>query len=121
MPTERELVMGDTILTPILSQEQAEEDTSCKVKMEFDILREPSAEKLVRRLNQLSDQWRETVGGIVTQNTISGVIFYQLIKRAVAVSNEAENNIEDDTTWENSEENSVLDSENIEEWHSETE
>ena len=56
MPTERELIMGETVLTPILSQEQSEEDLHIKVKTEFDILREPSAEKLVRRLNQLSDQ-----------------------------------------------------------------
>ena len=105
MPTERELIMGETVLTPILSQEQSEEDLPIKVKTEFDILREPSAEKLVRRLNQLSDQWRETVGGIVTQNTISGVIFYQLIKRAVAVSDEAEINFKDNDNWENSEEN----------------
>lgn len=95
----------ETILTPILTEEQAEEDTSYGVRIEFDILREPTAEKLVRKLNQLSDQWRETVGGLVTQNTISGVIFYQLIKRAVAVSNEPEINIEHNENWENSEEN----------------
>lgn len=111
----------ETILTPVLTQEQAEEDLPIKTKIEWDILREPTAEKMVRKLNQLSDQWRETVGGIVTQNTISGVIFYQLIKRAVATNDEAENDLQDNENWENSEENNVLDSENIEEWHSETE
>lgn len=105
MATEKELITWETILTPILTEEQAEEDTSYGVRIEFDILREPTAEKLVRRLNKLSDQWRETVGGLVTQNTISGVIFYQLIKRAVAVSNEPEIDSDNDTTWENSEEN----------------
>ena len=95
----------EKILTPILSQEQAEEDLPIKTKIEWDILREPSAEKMVRRLSQLSDQWWETVGSIVPVSTISGVIFYQLIKRAVAIKDEPENNIEHSENWENSEEN----------------
>ena len=91
------------VLTPLLSKEQAE-DTSYRVKIEWDILREQSQEKMVKRLNELSWQWREIIGGIVPVSTISGVIFYQLIKRAVAVSDEAENNLDNGTNWENLEE-----------------
>lgn len=98
-------MVEETILTPILSQEQAEENAAYKTKTEWNILREPSAEKMVRKLNQISDQWWETVGSIVPVSTISGVIFYQLIKRTVAVSDEPEMISEDETNWENSEEN----------------
>lgn len=94
----------DKVLTPILSDDQSE-SSSYKARLERDILREPTAEKMVRKLNQISDQWWETVGGLVTQNTISGIIFYQLIKRTVAINDDAENDLDNETNWENSAEN----------------
>ena len=91
----------DKVLTPILSDDQSE-SSSYKIKLEWDILREPSTDKMIRKLVQVSDQWWETVGGIVPVNTISGVIFYQLIKRTVAVDDDAENILDNGVTWDNS-------------------
>ena len=91
------------VLTPILTEEEAQEDESFNYRAEYLVVMEKTLDKFERKMNEASSQWWYPSGGMTVCQTSTGNTFYILLERGVVWKEEPvldDNPQEDVNDWE---------------------